>query len=264
MASAFRQFHLLPASGAVPPLVGDRLNLENLAVERGSSQAGQVNAVIAGLLSRGSLDYAFGPRDGRPPAGMARWNNPTFAYRALRALSDHGLTERAVAHLIERYAPYLPGDPRNPVPVELQGPLGGPLPEYWISREDLGLKPGDTNPAQPLDETGSHGWGAVPLLWMHESLLGVRILEPGGSRLRVAPDAGGLPLVAGQTRTPKGNVWVEWQPSKQRLELEIPAGVTVEMPLASLRVESAPPDGAKKGKTGYLLCRPGKYVFAAK
>ncbi len=264
MARAFRQFHILPASGNVPPLAGDRLNPENPATERGLSQAGQVNAVLAGLLSRESLDYAFGPPDGRPPAGMARWNNPTFAYRALRALSDHGMTDRAVAHLIERYAPYLPGHPRNPVPAELQGPQGGPLPEYWVSREDLGLKPGDKNPAQPLDETGSHGWSAVPLLWMHESLLGVRILDPGGSRLRIAPDAGGLPFVAGQTRTPKGNVWVEWQPSKQRLELEIPAGVTAEMPLASLRVESAPPQGAKKGKAGYLLSRPGKYVFGAK
>ncbi|MFN0168972.1 MAG: hypothetical protein ACKV22_21310 [Bryobacteraceae bacterium] len=38
--------------------------------------------------------------------------------------------------------------------------------------------------------------------------------------------------------------------------------MTAEVPLASLRVKSAPPHGAKKGKAGYLLSRPGKYVFA--
>jgi hypothetical protein len=41
-----------------------------------------------------------------PPAGVKRWNNPTYGYRVLRAMSDSGLVDRAVAHLIERYSPY--------------------------------------------------------------------------------------------------------------------------------------------------------------
>jgi len=112
------------------------------------------------------------------------------------------------------------------VPLSLQGPYGGPLPEYWVSREDLNLKPGEKNPAQPADETGSHGWGSVPLLWLHDSLLGVRIVELGGARLRIAPETGGLAYVAGHTATPKGGVWVYYDPQQWRVEVRIPEGVT--------------------------------------
>jgi hypothetical protein len=133
--------------------------------------------------------------------------------------------------LIERYAPYLPAHPRNPTPLKLQGPYGGPLPEYWISREDLNLKPGKKNRAQPTDETGSHGWGAVPLLWMHDTLLGVRIVEPGGGKLRIAPQSAAFPFVAGHTVTPKGPVWVRWDNQQQQLEIIIPAGVSAEVVL---------------------------------
>jgi len=118
---------------------------------------------------------------------------------------------------------------RNRVPLELQGPYGGPPPEYWVSREDLGLKDGEPNPAQPVDDTGSHGWQAVPLLWLHDSLLGVRIAEPGGARLTIAPQTGGLPYVSGATMTPKGRVWVYWDGRK--FELELPVGVTAEIKL---------------------------------
>lgn len=55
-----------------------------------------------------------------------RWNNPTFAYSSLFGLCENGWAARAVAHLIERYARYLPGNPRNRVPPELQGPTEVP------------------------------------------------------------------------------------------------------------------------------------------
>lgn len=268
MTAAFRKYHLIPASGSVPAHVGDRFDPDNPSLERGFSQAAQVNAILAGMLTdaeaRALLDYVFPPPNGTPPAGVVRWNNPTFAYRSLTALSDNGMINRAVAHLMERYAPYLPGDPRNPVSPLLQGPYGGPLPEYWISREDIKLAPGQKNTAQPSDETGSHAWGAVPILWMHESLLGVRITEPGGGKLRIMPNAGGLPYVAGETRTPKGQVWVEWRPAEGRLEVEIPAAVTADVILpAELRSSNVQaPSGASAAKPGvYLLSGSGKYVF---
>ena len=229
MSAAFLRDHIVAASGAVPEHVDDVFDPDDPAASRGFSQAGQAMAAASGYPVKAAIDYVFGAPDGRPPAGIPRWNNPTFAYRALFALSENGFPERAVAHVKERYAPYLPGNARNRVPLELQGPYGGPLPEYWVSREDLGLKEGEVNPAQPVDDTGSHGWQAVPLLWLHDSLLGVRIAEPGGARLTVAPQTAGLPYVSGSTMTPKGRVWVYWDGRK--FELELPAGVTAEVTL---------------------------------
>jgi len=271
MADAFRKYHIVPAAGNVPAHVGDRLDPADAKVERGYSQAGQTMAIITGLLTReearADLDYAYPAPNGSPLAGVTRWNNPTYGYRSLRALSEAGFTTRAVAHLIERYSPYLPANPRNPVPLRLQGPYGGPLPEYWVSREDLGLKPGDKNTAQPADETGSHGWGSVPLLWLHDSLLGVRVTEPGGGRIRIAPDAGGLPYVAGYTATPKGPVRVSWDPQQWRLEVSIPKGVKADLitPAACagkrLKVLAAPTELPTVKDGACVLEHQGGYVF---
>jgi hypothetical protein len=274
MSEAFRKFHLLPAEGGAPARVADRLDPANPSIDRGVSQAGQANAIfsslIAGEQARALLEYAYPGPDGVPPEGVARWNNPTFAYRSLRALSDNGLTARAVAHLLERYAPYLPGNPRSRVSPALQGPYGGPLPEYWVSREDLGLEEGRKDTAQPEDETGSHGWGAVPLLWLHDSLLGVRILTPGGGRIRVAPDDGGLPYVAGYTATPRGPVWVHWEPQQWQLEVRIPAGVTAEVVLPRaftdkpVKVVRAPGKAEPAGARTFRLTTAGEYAFSVR
>ncbi len=185
-------------------------------------------------------------------------------------MSHVGRTDRAVAHLIERYSPYLPGHRRNPVPAVLQGPYGGPLPEYWISREDLDLKAGEKNTAQPADETGSHGWGAVPLLWLHESLLGVTITEPGGGEILVAPDAGGLAYVAGHTVTPRGLVWVRWDPQQGSLAVDVPANVVARVRMPAVcrdkRVEATQaPDAVERlDDTTFRLRTAGRYVFAVK
>lgn len=37
-----------------------------------------------------------------------------------------------------RFSQYLPGTAQNPVPAQFQGSKGGPLPEYWVSRVDMG------------------------------------------------------------------------------------------------------------------------------
>jgi hypothetical protein len=236
MAEAFLRHHVVPGNGSVPAHVDDVFDQEGSPAARGFSQSAQAMAAISGFPMREALDYAFTAPDGSPPAGVTRWNNPTFAYRSLFALSENGLAERAVAHLLERYSPYLPGSPRNRIPLELQGRYGGPLPEYWISREDLGLKDGEINSAQPVDDTGSHGWQAVPLLWLHDSLLGVRIVEPGGAQLRVEPRLGGLPFVSGRTMTPKGAVSVYWD--GRRFDLDLPAGVRAEVLLPGRPIET--------------------------
>ncbi|HUV40307.1 MAG TPA: alpha-L-rhamnosidase C-terminal domain-containing protein [Sedimentisphaerales bacterium] len=271
MAEAFRKYHIVAATSDVPAHVGDIFDPADPLAKRGYSQAGQTIAVTSGLLGRrqaaADINYAFGEPDGRPGPGVTRWNNPTYCYRSLRALSEVGLAERAAAHLIERYSPYLPAHPRNPVPLKLQGPYGGPLPEYWVSREDLQLAPGQKNSPQPRDETGSHGWGAVPLLWLHDSLLGVTITKPGGGRIRIAPDAAGFAYVSGHTITPKGLVWVHWQPQSRCLEVSIPQAVTAEVVMPAgcegKQVEVVRAAGkAQRSRAGvFTISRPGQYVF---
>jgi hypothetical protein len=143
-------------------------------------------------VAQAALDYAFPSPNGSPPADVTRWNNPTNMYRSLAALSASNRSHIAMAHLKERFSQYLAGSPANPTPPQLQGDVGGPLPEYWVSRTDLNLTQGQLNPAQPVDGSGSHGWCGVALLWLHEYVLGVTVTAPGGTSLRIAPDLIGL------------------------------------------------------------------------
>jgi hypothetical protein len=271
MTKACQQYHIVPANGDIPAHVDDVYDPVHPLEQRGFSQAAQTMAVLSDLLNpteaHAALDYTFPAPDGTPPSQVTRWNNPTYAYRALTALSQVGFSSRAVEHLLERYSPYLPANPQNPVPLPLQGPNGGPLPEYFVSRADLNLSDGQINSAQPADETGSHGWASVPLLWLHESLLGVTITKPGGAHLRIAPNDGGLPYVSGNTVTPQGIVTVNWVPQTAVLEVKTPANVIADIVLPpalanAIRIK-APQACTLRGPAWYRCQTGGNYVFRA-
>jgi len=202
---------------------------------RGVLQAAQARPALDGLLpaevARRLLDEHFPAPHGSAPTGTRDWNTPTWGYYILRALTEHGRGDRAVAHLLDRFAPYLPRHPRNRTPLALQGPAGGPLPEYIVTRADRDLAPGELLDTQPIDATGSHGWAAVPLVWMHDTLLGVRIVEPGGALLHIEPRSAGLRTIAGTTCTPNGAVRVELHAHEPRLVLTIPDGVLADVVL---------------------------------
>jgi hypothetical protein len=176
--------------------------------EQGPLSAGQgstLSAVFYDIVPENKkkelLLSAFDRRDGSPPKGVVRWNNPTYMYRALRVLSDHGLGEIAARHFLERYRPYLPD---------------GPLPEYFLPLKQ-----------QPSDATGSHGWAAVPMLWLHDTVLGVRLQNPGGSVIAWQPKYVGWAKVAGKTVTPHGYVEVDIDWKQRRFDLRAPKGVKV-------------------------------------
>lgn len=234
MATAFRTMVVAPAAGGVPAHVPDiavAAPSGGTVTRVGFSQAGHTVAVFSGLLdaatARDAMEFAFPAPAGDPaPHNVTRWNNPTYLARALRALTHVNLTARAAAHVKDRFAQYLPGSAANPVPPALQGPVGGPLPEYWVSRIDNDTPAGQRNPTQPVDGTGSHGWCSVALVWMHECLLGVTLASPGGGRLNVAPDDSGLPYVAGDVATPHGVVQVTWNYTPNELRLQVPPGVS--------------------------------------
>ena len=198
----FRRF--LSIAGPTKGLVGEVWS--PIDGVKGFGQAASLSAVFYGALEpatgRRVLESAFHANDGSPPPGVGRWNNPTYAYRALRALSDHGMGKIAGAHFLERYSPYLPD---------------GPLPEYFI----LGS-------GQPEDPTGSHGWAAVPLVWLHDTVLGIRLANPGGSQLIWSPVNVGWQKVSGTTMTPYGPCEVEIDWATHHFVLNAPEDCTVD------------------------------------
>jgi len=173
---------------------------------KGFGQAASISAVFHELLTpvvaKTVLNNCFKTANGSPPKGVGRWNNPTYAYRALKSLSDHGLGLKAGAHFLERYRPYLPD---------------GPLPEYFLMGS-----------GQPSDPGGSHGWAAVPLVWMHDTVLGIRLASPSGRKLHWEPVYVGWPKVEGTTITPLGpcKVRVDWK--KRHFSIELPEGSLAE------------------------------------
>lgn len=271
MADSFTQLHVVRSHESASAIVADVYDPSS-DEHHGYGQAGQVGPLLDGLIdgqeARELIDFAFPDPVGSPPSGVARWNNPSTVYRVLSALSAHGYERRALAHLLERYAPYLPRHPRNPVPLSLQGPYGGPLPEYWVSRADRELAPGEINTTQPVDASGSHGWGAVPLLWLHESLLGVTFTGKGSTAVSITPMSAGLPYVQGSTVTPMGTVTVYFDPSTPTLSVEIPPDcvATVVFPqefrgLMVRDIDRAHP--AISGDENTILTEAGRYTFAA-
>jgi hypothetical protein len=271
--AAFTREHLVPAFAGTPLHVDDVADPRNHKTIRGFSQAAQVMAVGAGLLSgadaRADLEFAFPGPDGSPPSGVDRWNNPTYLFRALDALSSVNLSDRASQHLLERFSPYLPGDPHNTTPGLLQGKYGGPLPEYWISRDDLRLAPGTKAPTQPIDASGSHGWNAVGLVWLHTRLLGVTLATPGGREVNIHPDAGGFNSIDGTTMTPRGPISIAWKPLLRRLSISLPLGVIANVqlpePLSGLaRIgKLTVPDSCVLQSTSFYRCRGRSIHFAA-
>ena len=205
----------------------------------GRSQAPQVIAAEAGLFAPGEaravLGRFFPAPFGKAPEGTEAWNVPTYSHRVAARLAEAGLAERAVSHLLWRYDPYLPFSPSNPADLRVQGPMGGPLPEYFRSYHEFPDDPEKALAGQPNDPTGSHGWAAMPLLFFHDTLLGVtwkRADDGTLAHIAIAPKSGGLPIVQGWTMTPAGAVNVDWDERLGRLELILPgnAPVLVEAP----------------------------------
>ncbi|MCU1523751.1 MAG: Alpha-L-rhamnosidase [Microbacteriaceae bacterium] len=271
MSESFRRSHVVRSHEGVSAIVADVYDPASGGHD-GYGQTGQLAPLLDGSIdgqeARELIDFVFPEPVGSPPRGIARWNNPSTVYRVLSALSAHGYERRAIAHLIERYAPYLPGHPRNLLPLSLQGPYGGPLPEYWVSRADRGLAPGEINTAQPVDATGSHGWGSVPLLWLHENLLGVTFTGKGSGAISIKPASAGLPFVQGTTITPNGAVSVYFDPSGPRLSVEIPVGcvATLSFPAEfhGVLVHDVDRSGPSfPGIENAVLPEAGRYTFAA-
>lgn len=83
----------------------------------------------------------------------------------------------------------------------------------------------------------SHAWGATVLVAIQRFLLGVRPVDPGGTRIVVSPPNSGLRRAEGDVPTEQGPVSVAWtrddeaDPSRIELDLEVPPTVTATVRL---------------------------------
>jgi hypothetical protein len=76
-----------------------------------------------------------------------------------------------------------------------------------------------------------HGWASGPTAFLSQTVLGVKPLEPGCRRVRIAPQLGNLQWAEGVYPTPLGPIRVrhERQPDGSvRSEIKAPSGVEVE------------------------------------
>ena len=69
-----------------------------------------------------------------------------------------------------------------------------------------------------------HGWAAGPAPFLSERVLGVRFLEPGGRRIEVAPELGGLEFVSGVVPSAFGPIRVTADAGG---EVEVKAGENI-------------------------------------
>jgi hypothetical protein len=76
-----------------------------------------------------------------------------------------------------------------------------------------------------------HGWGAHPLYHFFATILGIRPVAPGFSKIEIAPQLGALQSVSGVLPVPRGTVKAQFFAYNQTLRaaIELPAGVEAEL-----------------------------------
>ena len=75
-----------------------------------------------------------------------------------------------------------------------------------------------------------HGWASGPTAWLSQNVLGVKPLEPGFKRVRIAPQLGNLQWAEGDYPTPRGVIHVrhERRPDGTiKSKITVPPGVKV-------------------------------------
>jgi hypothetical protein len=112
--------------------------------------------------------------------------------------------------------------------------MTGKTENSWWHMMELGstmtMEAWDSLAKQNLD--WNHAWGAAPANIISRYVLGVRPLEPGYSKILIAPQPGALKWIRGKVPTPHGAVSVSWNRDTASLDIELPPGATasVELP----------------------------------
>ena len=76
-----------------------------------------------------------------------------------------------------------------------------------------------------------HGWASGPTAWLSQVVLGVKPLEPGCKRVRIAPQLGNLKWAEGKYPTPLGPIHVRHERKPDGMissKIDAPSGIIVE------------------------------------
>ncbi|UEJ84280.1 glycoside hydrolase family 78 protein [Brachybacterium halotolerans subsp. kimchii] len=104
--------------------------------------------------------------------------------------------------------------------------------ESWLHQiDDLGatIVPEAWDPAHKPNMTFSHAWGTAPVNVIARWVLGVRVIEPGAARVRIAPHPGPLARIRGTVPTIRGPVGVELDRDAGALLVQVPANTRAEL-----------------------------------
>ena len=132
------------------------------------------------------------------------------------------------------------------------------------------------DPAIKPNTTFSHAWGTAPANVIPRHVVGIEVIQPGASQIRIAPKPGDLAWFKATLPTIRGAVKVNYtKQGPELLDIEVPPNVEAELSLQGLRLSPATRiriDGdayAERGAlveaTSVLHLRPGRVkVMAAR
>ena len=116
------------------------------------------------------------------------------------------------------------------------------------------------DPALKANTTFSHAWGTAPANVIPRHVVGIEVIEPGASHLRIAPRPGDLTWFKATVPTIRGAVNVTY--AKQGpvlLDITLPPNVTAELHLQGLGpVEGARLEGETVETSGVHRLQPGR------
>jgi alpha-L-rhamnosidase len=77
----------------------------------------------------------------------------------------------------------------------------------------------------------SHGWGSASLWQIIEYISGVKIIEPGAAKIRIAPAIGAVESAESRTYTARGAVDISYSGKGKdyKIAVDVPAGMTAEI-----------------------------------
>jgi alpha-L-rhamnosidase len=92
------------------------------------------------------------------------------------------------------------------------------------------------DPALKPNTTFSHAWGTAPANVIPRHVVGIQVIQPGASRIRIAPKPGDLASFNATLPTIRGGVSVSYaRHGRVRLEISLPPNVVAELSLKGLR-----------------------------
>ena len=189
-----------------------------MALAMGVATPEQAEAVAATLLAPDEHDFA------RRANGMTMVT-PATSYLMHAGLCRYGFVEESLAELQNRFAPML-----NP---ETNQTL---REEWWL---DGTGRSGRFVGGRTRSDAQTESAFAPALFGTH--VLGLEPMAPGRRIVRLRWPDSGLPEASGVMPSPLGGLTVHWQNLTRDLRLEIPAGMQVQLDLASLPVPHADP-----------------------